>query len=199
MPLLNPIINSVPSESTIEQLSNHWLMNLLGPCRSWFYVPTKNEEKFLGYDASLQEYKALAIQYKRLKPTLNVGSITIKMAQHHVLLSNFPQKSVPYVFYAFSKYQEYSEIQNIYTKGRGIKFCREMVFFDVHAISPKRKNTSISYSFLINNGIATYNLFQIAKYFTACTVGVRYQEVDSYPSDYDFRNSTRVNLLVGKV
>lgn len=199
MTRLNPVASSVPSESTVEQLSNHWIMNLIGPCHAWFYVPTKSEEKFLGYDASLQRYKALAIQYKRLKPGKNVGSITINQNQHNVLVSNFPKRSKPYVFYAFSKYKEYSKIQDIYTKGKGIKFCQEMVFFDVHSVSIKGKTKSISYSYLVRKKIATYDIFQIVREFRKCNVGIKYKDTDSVQIRTEGSKSTRVNLMIGKV
>lgn len=65
MKKLFPNKTQVPSESTIEQLSNHQILNNVDPLRSWMFVPTRNEEDLLGYDASLQGYKALVIQYKR--------------------------------------------------------------------------------------------------------------------------------------
>lgn len=195
---LKPIGNSVPSESTIEQLSNHWLMNLLGPCHSWFYIPTKSEEKLLGYDASLQNYKALAIQYKRLKPNKNIGFITINKDQHSVLINNFPAQGKPYVFYAFSMCEKYTDIRTMFFNGRGIKFCRTMVFFDIHSITARSKYTSISYSYLQKNKIRTYNLFKIAKNFKKCEVGVFYRDIESKDGDSK-KSSTRANILVAKI
>ncbi|MGH9460506.1 MAG: hypothetical protein ACRD1X_04780, partial [Vicinamibacteria bacterium] len=63
-----PNSQGVPSEATIEQLSNHHILNLLSPYGAWFFAPTRREERDLAYDASLQGYKALILQYKRLRP-----------------------------------------------------------------------------------------------------------------------------------
>lgn len=199
MARLKPIHTSVPSESTIEQMANHWLMNLRNPCYSWIYVPTRSEENYLGYDASLQGYKALAIQYKRLKPTRNIGSILINFKQHNSLVTNFPKLYKPCAFYAFSKYQNYSGIRDAYSRGRGMAFCREMVFFDIHSISPSSKSVTISYDYLIRNKITIYNLFQIAKMFSKCDIGVFLNEIDKTNNRDNSEAYTRANIMVSKV
>src|SRR5690606_10526030 len=128
--------NATPNEGTVEQLSNHRLLNVLGPDSAWFYVPTRNEELKLGYDASLQEHKALAIQYKRFMPYAKKGGgrIEINGRQHRTLLRNFPRARSPYVFYAFCIQPSIAGLALLYRMGLGASITSDLYFIDIHSV-----------------------------------------------------------------
>lgn len=179
----NPTYSKAPSESTIEQLSNHHLLNELGPCDSWFFIPTKVEEKKLGYDASLQGYKALIIQYKAFTPNVSSGAgrISINQTQHKTLLKNFPKKSKPYAFYGFSTAPSYKHIANYYSTGTGCcSFGNTMIYIDIHDIPIG--TTSINSSSL---SCKSYNLFELSSLFLKCKLGLRNEAMkESVESNY---------------
>ena len=167
-----PTYSKSPSESTIEQLSNHHLLNLFDPCSSWFFVPTKREEKLLGYDASLQEYKALIIQYKAFHPNTKKtgGSININTAQHKQLLANFPNCGIPYAFYAFSVIPDYKMLSSYYSSKSGCcNFSDNMVFIDIHDIPVGTK--SFNNASLLST--KHYDLKTLATMCHACNIGIR--------------------------
>jgi hypothetical protein len=106
-----PSQNDVPSEQTIEVMSNHFLLAGLNAPSAWVFCPTRVQEQSLGYDASLQNGKILVIQYKRVH--VNQGGslrVPITQAQHDTLRQNFPSGNVPYVFYGFSIYPTYQQL-----------------------------------------------------------------------------------------
>ncbi len=77
MPFPNPV--NIPSEHTIENLSNHFLLKCLNNPKAWIFCPTPFEEKTIGYDASIQKHKIILIQYKRLEYIYATGDIKIKI------------------------------------------------------------------------------------------------------------------------
>lgn len=195
-----PISHLTPSEGTIEQLSNHFLLNMIGPDSSWFYVPTKNDEKLLGYDASIQANKVLVIQYKRLNPyKFGGGSIRISQSQHKTLKRNFPRKPLPYVFYAFSLYPNYRELNLPFSRSQGAMFGSSMVFIDAHSISNKSK--SISTNKLNGKGCRSYCLSSVAQLFLSCKVGLRIDQDSTFSiSDSGLsKNPGRINLLWARI
>ena len=68
-----PLPNDVPSEQTIEVLSNHFLLVGLHSHSAWVFCPTRVQEQVLGYDGSLQNGKILVIQYKRVRVNAGVA------------------------------------------------------------------------------------------------------------------------------
>lgn len=101
-----------PSERTIENLSNHALLEILNfgrltPPFAWMYVPSQTDEHLLGYDAALQGYKRLFIQYKSRN---NSGSFTFDFRQIWLLCWLHPRHTYPYVFLAGNTRQNYGVI-----------------------------------------------------------------------------------------
>ncbi len=137
---------TIPSESTIEVTTNHCLLTEINKPPAWIYVPTRNDELNLGYDASMQNTKLLIIQYKRLKCPRKSYRINIDRQQHITLTKKFPSGTKlsyikPYVFYAFSTCKNYEEIDSSFKKGRPDKlnyrdFLKKCVFFDAHDVVP---------------------------------------------------------------
>jgi len=166
-----PTYTNIPSESTIEQLSNHHLLNIFGACSSWFFIPTRHEENKLGYDASLQEHKALIIQYKAFHPNIKGGGIiNINIAQHNQLKSNFPSRATPYAFYAFSLITDYKTLSSYYASNSGCcKFSDDMVFVDIYDIPANSK----SFNTASLRSIRHYNLNRLAKMCLSCGIGIR--------------------------
>ncbi len=91
MPL--PRRTNIPSKSTIEVLSNHFILHLLSQPAAWILCPTRNEEKVLGYDAHLRNVKLAIIQYKRIQ-RINKHrsvSVSIDVAPHQTLQRKFSE------------------------------------------------------------------------------------------------------------
>ena len=180
-----PVGPKVPSESTIEQMSNHHILMELGPFESWFFVPDKREEKGLGYDASLQGYKALVIQYKKLIPSSTSwpgGSIKIKTAQHKTLLTNFPKAKthIPYAFYGFALHHSYADIMSHMSLGGGRHIGMFFVYVDIHdVVVPKTKAGKEPKSFTLSSTILSkldfHNLYSLCEQFMTCKVGMLLQ------------------------
>ena len=133
--MLLPADSNIPSESTIEHLSNHYILMLLNSKRAWIVTPTRNEERKLGYDAAMRNTKAAVIQYKRIA-RINVDgsvSITINAQQHRNLVQLFQQVNAPYAFFAFSDYQSYKQLDGDYRSTGSPEFFRHTLFVDIHA------------------------------------------------------------------
>ncbi|MDC8640085.1 hypothetical protein JH314_07320 [Xanthomonas campestris] len=95
---MNPI--AIPSERTIESISNHSIVEILNfgkgaPPYAWCFVPSQVEEAKLGYDVSLEGKKQVVVQYKAMRSS---GSFTFDFDQLWLLLVNFPKADFPYVF-----------------------------------------------------------------------------------------------------
>ena len=167
----------VPSERFVEQMGNHFLMNLIGPDHAYFHIPTQAQEKTLGYDASLQGFKTLVIQYKRLAPNLPryTGRIPIDTTQLANLQAKFPPADQPYAFIGFCEHQAYSTITPLFSAGAGNTLSSRIIFLDIHsptlAARPYQKSINSS---LITPVLGTeaLKLTDLASKFVACSVGL---------------------------
>lgn len=184
-----------PSESTVEQLSNHLILLLLWPHPAWFFVPTRREELGLGYDASLQGMKACAIQYKRIRPLKRpVGvAATINQTQLKTLRAKFPAAAVPYVFFAVAEYWDYAALGHALRTGHPLTPATSIVFLDAHQIpvaastlrftraAPAAPPIVEPYSGgkSVGPGFPCMDLFQFARRLTACEIGSDPREVDA--------------------
>jgi len=169
---------AVPGESTIEQIANHQILCLLSPFGSWFYVPTKREEKHLGYDASLQGHKALVIQYKRLIVSKAGGRVNVSASQHSRLMSVFPRSIRPYVFYAFALHTNYHLITAEFSSGAGYLFGLRTIFVDAHSIPSGSRSISFrsNPSFSVTGqkiSLPYWNLPSMVRGFQNCNLGLR--------------------------
>ena len=131
-----PLWSIAPSESTIEQLSNHVLLTLLAPQPAWMFVPTKNEEKDLGFDASLQGMKGCVVQYKRIRPLKRTGGVSARIdpAQLGVLHAAFPPLAHPYAFIAVGEFHSYKELASHVSRTGALAAGRHCCFIDIHRI-----------------------------------------------------------------
>ena len=169
--------SEVPSERFVEQMGNHLLMNLIGPEHTFFHIPTQPAEKTLGYDASLQGFKTLVLQYKRLVPNVPpyTGRIPIDPTQLATLQTKFPAAAQPYAFLGFCLHQEYSTITPLFAAGTGSTLAEKILFLDIHSPTlaarpyPKSINTSLILPVL---GSEAFKLATLAARFSECTVGV---------------------------
>lgn len=167
----------VPSERFVEQMGNHFLMNLIGPDSAYFHIPTQPQEKLLGYDASLQGFKTLVIQYKRLVPNISPfsGRIPINTTQLLNLQSKFPKAIRPYAFICFCEHKEYSTITPLFSAGIGSKLSDRIIFLDIHSqtLASRPYPKSIN-STLITKAIGTdaFRLPDLASKFVDCHVGL---------------------------
>jgi hypothetical protein len=110
-----PTAATVPSESTIEQLSNHELLQHIAIPSAWIFVPTRPEERTRGFDASSQNTKILIIQYKRLHVARwGTPYILLNSMQHKTLVTNFPamRSGNPYVFYGAATFPTYADLDS---------------------------------------------------------------------------------------
>ncbi len=131
-----PSRDNIPSESTIEILTNHFILQGLGNPTAWIISPTRNEETALGYDAAIQRAKLAVIQYKRVDSlnSDNSLSVSINTDQHETLLTNFGPLRSPYVFYCFSVYRNYAEIDADFMRIGAPQFFRSSTFFSAHDV-----------------------------------------------------------------
>ncbi|QBH00834.1 hypothetical protein [Xanthomonas oryzae] len=91
---------AIPSERTIESISNHSILEILNlgkgaPPYAWCFVPSQVDEAKLGYDVSLEGKKQVVVQYKAMNDS---GSFTFDFDQLWMLLVNFPKADFPCVF-----------------------------------------------------------------------------------------------------
>jgi hypothetical protein len=116
--MLFPHGGTIPSEGTVEVLTNHFILQELKDPSAYIFCPTRNEEVDLGFDARLQGSKLAVIQYKRVRSLNKDGSVSvaIDVDQHKTLRSKFPRSTRPYVFYCFSSYPDYASIHNDFVK-----------------------------------------------------------------------------------
>jgi hypothetical protein len=182
----SPIPSSLPSEGTIEQIANHQILSLLSPYGTWFYVPTKPEEKNLGYDASLQNHKALVIQYKRLHPNLRGARVNLSAGQHSTLRSLFPPAPKPYVFYGFALHETYDDIAAEFSSGFGFFFGMRTIFIDAHSIPTGARSISIKFNPYISvstmkTSLGHFVLPTLVNQFRTCNVGLRSELLNEPP------------------
>ena len=199
--------NEVPSERFVEQMGNHFLMNLIGPEHAYFHIPTQAREKALGYDASLQGYKTLVIQYKRLIPNsaLYTGRVPIDLSQLANLQSKFPRAHRPYAFIGFCEHQAYSTVTSLFLAGTGSKLGERILFLDIHstalATRPYRKSIN---SVLITKVLGTeaFKLPDLARKFVECSVGQFQSDIPEgqpHVADSDLRSFGNLSLLHAKL
>ena len=199
--------NEVPSERFVEQMGNHFLMNLIGPEHAYFHIPTQAREKALGYDASLQGYKTLVIQYKRLIPNsaLYTGRVPIDLSQLANLQSKFPRSHRPYAFIGFCEHQAYSTVTSLFSAGTGSKLGERILFLDIHstalATRPYRKSIN---SVLITKVLGTeaFKLPDLARKFVECSVGQFQSDIPEgqpHVADSDLRSFGNLSLLHAKL
>jgi hypothetical protein len=200
-----PNLATVPSESTVEQIANHQILCLISPYGAWFYVPTKREEKHLGYDASLQGHKVLVIQYKRFVPSKNGGHIKLSARQHKTLTDNFPAGSKPYVFYAFALHETYDQVKTEFSDGYGFLFGLRTIFVDAHSIPAGGKSVSVRYnhfpSVTYGRASAAVNFWclpTLVRQFQICETGLRWDLANELRRQrtVDTRRQTLPNLNV---
>lgn len=167
----------VPSERFAEQMGNHFLMNLIGSDHAYFHIPTQNQEKSLGYDSSLQGFKTLVIQYKRLIPNVPpyTGRISIDPAQLATLHAKFPPAQKPYAFFGFCLHQAYNTITPLFSSGIGSTLSDRIIFLDIHSATlgarphPKSINSNLVMPIL---GTDAFTLPDLVSKFVACNIGL---------------------------
>lgn len=144
--MYSPHYADLPSEPTIEQLSNHLVLDQLDNPTAWIFVPTRNEERYRGYDATLQNAKSAVIQYKRVRAKATWWlTIGIDGRQHRTLMMNFAPRPTPYAFYAFSLYESYAELNSDFLVGRGALALDKTIFVDAHALPLTTTNLRCGY------------------------------------------------------
>jgi hypothetical protein len=180
--------DTIPSESTIEQMTNYCLLRELGIPSAWIYVPTRNDELTLGFDASIQNTKLIIIQYKRLKQSGKSHRINLNVSQHLTLLKKFPVNSKfplikPYVFYAFSRCKNYEEVDNAFQTSRidnlnYLEFLKKCTFFDAHDINqghvtviPSLIDEDVKLYGMPNKKIKSYNGIDFVSKAKECSLG----------------------------
>jgi hypothetical protein len=177
----SPVPSKIPSEATVEQLSNHHLLMAISPFDGWFYVPTRPEEKLCGFDASLQNSKCLVIQYKRLTATSKSKyAIKINPPQLNTLKSTYPKACSPYVLYAFSTLPSYAALSSLFASGAGSCFGANMCFVDAHDIAPGTLKLVAAgpagpvFAVLATGStpVASRSLSAVANDFLSCRVGL---------------------------
>ena len=197
----------IPSERFVEQMGNHFLMNLIGPDHAYFHIPTQAQEKALGYDASLQGFKTLIVQYKRLVPNAPpyTGRIPIETTQLANLQAKFPPAHQPYAFIGFCEHQAYNTITPLFSAGAGSTLSNRIIFLDIHsptlATRPYQKSINSS---LIAPVIGTeaFKLPDLANKFVACSVGLFQSdnlEKQLRVADSELRRFGNLSLLHAKL
>lgn len=131
---ISPVGNQIPSESTIEVMTNHYILHHLNKSHAWIFTPTRRQEKRLGYDASLQNAKVAVIQYKRIRRHAASVSIDLRAAQHATLMRVFQPQGRPYVFYCFSTYRTYAALNADYYNVNAPLFFENSLFFSAHLV-----------------------------------------------------------------
>ena len=171
-----PSPNEIPSERFVEQMGNHFLMERLGSDHTFFHIPTQPMEQTLGYDASLQGFKNVVIQYKRLHPNVAplTGRIDIDSAQLAVLQLKYPPSHVPYAFLGLCRHKTYSTVSPIFSTGQGRKLAAEIIFIDIHSPTvnfrphPGSLNTKLIVPVI---GTEAFRLPKLALEIKKCNVG----------------------------
>ncbi len=112
MPRILPKKSEIPSESTIEPLTNLFIMQSLSHLSAWILCPTRYQENSLGYDGAIRNTKFAVIQYKRIK-RVNKNSLSIEIDEDQLktLKNNFKKLSKPTAFYCFSFFKQIKDIE----------------------------------------------------------------------------------------
>lgn len=205
--------NTIPSESTVEVLTNHLLLLKINKPSAWIFVPTRKKEKELGYDASLQNTKVAVVQYKRLTvATRHSRAYRIKLNedQHKTLLDNFPNVNREYVFYAFSLCQAYEKINDCFRSKTNWDFLRKCVFINAHDVPPgsktiiplaynggvKRTSPLHEVSIYKNSGhpVQSYDGVDFVDKLVGCKIGLINNNVD-FGNTPPNVTASRVNIL----
>jgi hypothetical protein len=203
----SPIPSVIPSETTIEVLTNHFLLHHLKNPRAWIFCPTRKEEFRLGYDASMQNTKILIIQYKRLS-RVNKRSLTITLnrAQHRTLTNRFRPLKKPYVFYCFSKQKSYHALGRGFLVKTGPVFFDNCVFFNAHNISPGTRSVNFEAKKGLRpiigprkygNPIPTFDGKYIVSQLKSCPIGIFYEEFnESFDDRIDKEVKIQISVMV---
>ena len=199
--------SEVPSERFVEQMGNHFLMNLIGPEHAYFHIPTQVQEKALGYDASLQGYKTLVIQYKRLIPNSApyTGRVPIDPTQLDNLQIKFPSAHQPYAFIGFCEHQAYSTVTSLFSAGTGSKLGERILFLDIHSTTlATRPHAKSINSALITKALGqeAFKLPDLARKFVECSVGQFQSDIPEYQprvAGSDLRSFGNLSLLHAKL
>lgn len=209
--LFYPNFNNVPSESTVEYLSNHFIINNLSP-KAWLIVPTRNEEKSLGYDGEIVNNKLAFVQYKRVEvKTSGFLTITFNRQQHETLVKNFPAKNTPYVFYAFNLNENNFNIKRDFDKATSHfknDFFSKTIFLDIHdLVHNKQKEFSIRFhpdlkkfgqSNIHNfwNGSIFWNGPSFINQYQNCQVGILIKKIEENNVSLNLFSLDKVNVII---
>jgi len=135
-----------PSEQTIVVNSNHFLLNEIGSPKGWIICCTTNQEAALGWDASLEGFKDLYVQYKGIAYAY-VGSadvrVNISPGQRGVLNAFAAAHGAP-AYYGVCDYQTYGAI------GGDFFLAPPAVFFH-HCAYVNEKDLPIGTTYLRGN------------------------------------------------
>lgn len=130
------VANKNPSEHTIECLTNHEILSRINAGRqtnlAWIFCPTTNEERALGFDATVANYfKLLVVQHKSIVAPNTIG-IEINIRQLWLLCWLFPRvPEVPYAFISFGTAGTYQELNDQHIHGT---YFQNVLFFDIWSI-----------------------------------------------------------------
>ncbi len=200
--------NEVPSERFVEQMGNHFLMNLIGPNHTYFHIPTQIQEKILGYDAMLDGFKTLIIQYKRLIPNVSPfsGRIPIDTNQLRNLQTRFPQSCKPYAFIGFCTHQRYRTITPLFNAGNGSVLIDEIIYLDIHSrvLSQRRSNSKSISTKIIRSviGSEAFTLPDLAINISGCSFGLFKSDRDKINfdnTDIDIKSLGNISMLYTKL
>lgn len=175
--MISPTPQNIPNETTVQDLSNHYLLSSLHSRSAWIYCPTRQEEIRLGYDASLQNGKTVLLQYKSLSYAGRyLVSIRLDQRQLATLLTNFPQRTTPYLYYGFCDYRSYRELDNDFLTVGSPEFFRHMLFIDIHSLAPnthtiRRHNDGSMTGFPSQQQLIPVRGPRIAQGIRTCTIG----------------------------
>jgi len=182
-------------------------MNLIGIDHAYFHIPTQAQEKSLGYDASLQGFKTLVIQYKRLIPNAPPyrGRIPIDTAQLANLQTKFPQAHQPYAFIGYCEHQAYNTITPLFSSGIGSSLGDRILFLDIHSktLAGRPYQKSINSSLISPVvGKEAFKLSDLASRFRKCSVGIFESESPAgrlRVADSELRSFGNLSLLHAKL
>jgi hypothetical protein len=127
----------MPSERTIEALSNHALLEIINSGKTtapfaWLFVPHQLEEQHFAFDANMIGVsKRLYIQYKSRKEN---GIFKLSLYQIWQLCSYLPRHERPYVFLSGNYSSGYAVISADHELGGRYTSFDKTFFIDVWAV-----------------------------------------------------------------
>jgi hypothetical protein len=200
-----PSPDDVPSEQTVEVLSDHFLLAGLNSPAAWMYCPTRVTEQKLGYDGSLQNGKILIIQYKRVH--VNAGGslrVSINQAQHTTLRKVFHSGGIPYVFYGFSVYQSYQKLNDGFHVAGAPHFFANMRFVNLHdlpiacnSLSHKPEGTVCPVVMREpQTEVSSIDGNLLVKGLLQCSIGMELTEFVHFPLSWQQRRTPHTSILM---